>query len=63
VVITDLFDPTIAFEIVTIGGVWNSLANLRQQYQKAVQAIAPAATVIWPHHEPAYGAGLMALFD
>jgi N-acetylglucosamine kinase-like BadF-type ATPase len=60
VVITDLFDPTIAFEIVTIGGVWNSLANLRQQYETAIKAIAPAATVMLPRHEPAYGAGLLA---
>lgn len=59
VVIKDLFNPTEAFEIVTIGGVWNSLSQLRQQFKVAL-AIAPAATVIWPRHEPAYGAGLLA---
>ncbi|MGB3535467.1 MAG: BadF/BadG/BcrA/BcrD ATPase family protein [Microcoleaceae cyanobacterium] len=61
VVITDLFNPTEAFEIVTIGGVWNSLANLRQRFEQKISAIAPSATVIWPRHQPAYGAGLLAL--
>ncbi len=61
VVITDLFNPTEAFEIVTIGGVWNSLSQLRQQFEQAISAVAPSATVIWPRHEPAYGAGLLAL--
>jgi N-acetylglucosamine kinase len=61
VVMIDLFNPTEAFEIVTIGGVWKSLSQLRQQYSAEIHAIAPAATVIWPRHEPAYGAGLLAL--
>lgn len=61
VVMIDLFDPTETFEIVTIGGVWKSISQLRQQFEIAIEAIAPDATVIWPRYQPAYGAGLLAI--
>ena len=61
VAISGLFDKTEAYEIVTIGGVWEGTANLRGKFADYISAIAPFATVIWPRHEPACGAGLLAL--
>ncbi|NJM60069.1 MAG: ATPase [Oscillatoriales cyanobacterium RU_3_3] len=59
--ISALFDRTAEFEIVIIGGVWNGEANCRDRFASAMVAIAPNATVILPRHEPAFGAGLLAL--
>lgn len=56
-----LFKPDEAFEVVTMGGVWQSLANVRGRFITALTEIVPSATVIWARHEPAYGAGLLAL--
>ncbi|OCQ94405.1 ATPase [Oscillatoriales cyanobacterium USR001] len=61
VAISELFDPLETFEIVTIGGVWQGAANLRDRFQASISKIYPLAQVIWPRHEPAYGAGLLAL--
>ncbi|MDF0557005.1 BadF/BadG/BcrA/BcrD ATPase family protein [Kamptonema sp. UHCC 0994] len=61
VAISALFDKTEAYEIVTIGGAWEGTANLRGKFENYISAIAPLATVIWPRHEPASGAGLLAL--
>jgi len=61
VAISELFDCAETLEIVTIGGVWQSAANLRNQFEVAMSEISPLAQVIWPRHEPAYGAGLLAL--
>lgn len=60
VVISALFNPEEAFEVVTMGGVWRG-ASLRSRFEATLGAIAPKATVIWPRYEPAYGAALLAL--
>ena len=59
--ISALFDRTEEFEIAIIGGVWGSEANCRGRFETAISAIAPSAKVILPRHEPAFGAGLLAL--
>ncbi|NJK68460.1 MAG: ATPase [Richelia sp. CSU_2_1] len=59
--ISALFDRKEEFEIVIIGGVWGSEANCRGRFEATISAIAPSAKVILPRHEPAFGAGLLAL--
>lgn len=59
--ISGLFNPTEEFEIVTIGGVWDGETNCRGRFETAITAIAPASKLIFPRHEPAFGAGLLAL--
>ncbi len=61
IAISELFSQTEEFEIVTIGGVWNGAANCRGRFASQIGAIAPNAKVILPRHEPAFGAGLLAL--
>jgi len=61
VAINHLFEPTESFEIVVMGGVWQGLANFRRQFEAEINAIAPLANIISPRHQPAYGAGLLAL--
>lgn len=59
--ISALFSQTAEFEIVIIGGVWNGEANCRDRFASAIATFAPNAQVILPKHEPAFGAGLLAL--
>ncbi len=59
--ISGLFSHREDFEIVIIGGVWGGEANCRERFEAAISAIAPNAKVISPRHEPAFGAGLLAL--
>ncbi|MDJ0556657.1 MAG: BadF/BadG/BcrA/BcrD ATPase family protein [Microcoleaceae cyanobacterium MO_207.B10] len=61
VVISALFQPHESFEVVTIGSVWNSMNNFQGKFETSIRAIAPAAKVIWPRHQPAYGAAILAL--
>ena len=61
VVSAALFHPDEAFEIVTMGGVWHGEANFRGRFERRIEAIAPSARIIWPRHQPAYGAGILAL--
>lgn len=56
----DLFQPHEVFEVVTLGGAWQS-AYLRQTFVTAATAIFPNAKVIEPRHEAAYGAALRVL--
>lgn len=56
-----LFDTDEVFEIVTIGGVWRSVGKMRDRFDEAMVACSAGARVIWPRHEPAYGAGLFVL--
>ena len=60
-VIEELFLPEEAFDIVTAGGAWGGMSGMRDRFVAAMEAIAPSARVIWPRHEPAYGAALLAL--
>lgn len=61
VAIASLFEPQASFKIVTMGGVWQGMTHLRYQFIEEIYAIAPAAEVIWPRYEPAFGAGLLGL--
>lgn len=61
IVISALFESRETFEVVTIGSVWNSMTNFRGKFETSIIAIAPAAKVIWPRHQPVYGAGILAL--
>lgn len=47
-------------EIVTLGGVWAGTANIRDRFEQEITRQYPQAKVIWPLHEPAYGAGILA---
>lgn len=58
-VIAALFEPDESFEVVTIGGVWRGC--VRSRFEMALKSLAPAAQVIMPRSEPAYGAALLAL--
>ena len=60
-VMEELFLPEEAFDVVTAGGAWKGVAGMRDRFVAAMEAIAPSARVIWPRHEPAYGAALLAL--
>lgn len=55
-----LFQPDEPFEVVTLGGAWQS-AYLRQTFITSFTAIFTNARVIEPRHEAAYGAGLMVM--
>jgi N-acetylglucosamine kinase len=59
--ISELFNQTEEFEIALIGGMWGGEGNCRDRFETAISAIAPWAKVISPRHEPAFGAGLLAL--
>ncbi|NET40408.1 N-acetylglucosamine kinase [Okeania sp. SIO2B3] len=61
IVISTLFQPHETFEVVTIGNVWKSMINFRGQFEDSIIAVAPAAKIIWPRNQPAYGAGILAL--
>ncbi|NEQ39432.1 MAG: ATPase [Okeania sp. SIO3I5] len=61
IVISTLFQPHETFEVVTIGSVWNSLIDFRSRFEDSIGAIAPTAQVIWPRHQPVYGAAILAL--
>jgi N-acetylglucosamine kinase len=56
-----VFNPSEVVEIVTTGGVWQAQCNLRDKFVKYITHKYPLAKVIYPRHEPAYGAGLLAL--
>ncbi|HEY9726831.1 MAG TPA: BadF/BadG/BcrA/BcrD ATPase family protein [Chroococcales cyanobacterium] len=61
VAIDALFTPTEVFEVVTAGSVWNGLSKIRDRFEASLVRQKPTAKVIFPRHEPAYGAGLLAL--
>ncbi len=56
-----LFTPDQAFEVVTIGGVWRSVCHLGDRFRDSLRTHFPRVQVLSPRHEPAYGAGLLAL--
>ena len=61
VAIADLFNPGDFCEIVTVGGIWRGWSNLRSEFITGINAIAPQAEIVWPRHEPALGAALLAM--
>ncbi|BCL36298.1 N-acetylglucosamine kinase [Nostoc sp. MS1] len=60
-VIEDIFSPDSALEIVTTGSVWQGRCNIHERFTSAMVDKFPQVKVIFPRHEPAYGAGLLAL--
>lgn len=47
-------------EIVTTGSVWRSECKIHERFSKLIVNQYPQARIIFPRHEPAYGAGLLA---
>ena len=60
-VIEHIFDPRKVVEIVTTGSVWQGKCKFPERFVKSITHQYPLAKVIYPRHEPAYGAGLLAL--
>lgn len=61
VVSSGLFTSQEEFEIVTMGGIWHGQSHFRGRFETRMEAIAPSGKVIWPRHQPASGAALLAL--
>ena len=57
-VVRTLFDSQ-EVEVATVGSVWQ-MSGFRESFTEAMRSL-PATKVITPRHEPAYGAGLLAL--
>ncbi|GAB1542829.1 N-acetylglucosamine kinase [Scytonema sp. NUACC21] len=60
-VIDAIFSPKELFEVVTTGSVWKGKSKIREKFARSIRTMFPTARVIFPRHEPAYGAGLLAL--
>ncbi|MDJ0796320.1 MAG: BadF/BadG/BcrA/BcrD ATPase family protein [Calothrix sp. MO_167.B12] len=60
-VINRIFDQSQVVEVVTTGSVWQGKCKLRERFVKSIAHQFPLAKVIYPRHEPAYGAGMLAL--
>lgn len=56
-----LFQGESKFEIVTMGGVWSGIPLIRDRFEQQIVTRYPAAQITWPLHEPAYGAGILAI--
>ncbi|NEQ85922.1 MAG: ATPase [Moorea sp. SIO2I5] len=63
VVIESVFPPDSECEVVTTGSVWHGLSSIHQRFESSLVMLCPNAKVIWPRHEPAYGAGLLGLLS
>ena len=61
VVIDTLFSPTEIVEVVTTGSVWRNAKLMQEKFAIYLAQKKPLVQVILPRHEPAYGAGLLAL--
>ncbi len=61
VVIDTLFSPTEIVEVVTAGSVWRNAKLMQEKFAIYLAQKKPLVQVILPRHEPAYGAGLLAL--
>ena len=60
-VINHIFDLRQVVEVVTTGSVWQAKCKLRERFVTSITHQFPLAKVIYPRHEAAYGAGLLAL--
>ncbi|KAF3884773.1 MULTISPECIES: N-acetylglucosamine kinase [Nostocales] len=60
-VIDTIFSHRELFEVVTTGSVWLGKSKMRDKFAKSIRTMFPTAKVIFPRHEPACGAGLLAL--
>lgn len=61
VVIDAIFSSDEVFEVVTTGSVWHGQSKIRERFEALMVTRSPFAKVVFPRHEPAYGAGLLAL--
>ncbi|WP_413171521.1 N-acetylglucosamine kinase [Anabaena azotica] len=60
-VINHIFDSQQVVEIVTTGSIWLGKCGLRERFVNSLIDKYPLVNIIYPRHEPAYGAGLLAL--
>ena len=61
VVIDTLFSPTEVIEVVTTGSVWFNVKLMQEKFAVSFTQKKPLVKIVFPRHEPAYGAGLLAL--
>ncbi|HEY9667227.1 MAG TPA: BadF/BadG/BcrA/BcrD ATPase family protein [Coleofasciculaceae cyanobacterium] len=59
--INALFVPSDIVEVVTTGRVWQGCPLIRDKFVASLTEKKHLASVIFPRHEPVYGAGLLAL--
>lgn len=55
-----IFSAQESVRIVTLGSVWKSQYEVRARFEALVKDL-PLTTVVFPQHEPSYGAALLAL--
>lgn len=60
-VVQEIFTPDSAVEIVTTGSVWRARCKVHERFTTSMMKMFPQVKVTFPQHEPAYGAGLLAL--
>lgn len=60
-VIEAIFTSDSAIEVVTTGSVWKSRCKMQEKFTASLAQKFPRVKVRFPRHEPAYGAGLLAL--
>jgi len=60
-VVNTIFSPDSALEVVTTGSVWRGKSQIHERFTTAIVNQFPQVKVIFPHYEPAYGAGFLAL--
>ncbi|ARV60067.1 ATPase [Nostocales cyanobacterium HT-58-2] len=60
-IIDAIFSHTERFQVVTTGSVWQGKSRIREIFATSILTLYPSAKVIFPRHEPAYGAALLAL--
>ncbi|MEH2206078.1 MAG: N-acetylglucosamine kinase [Nostoc sp.] len=60
-VIDAIFTTDSVLEVVTTGSVWRGRCKIHERFAASLIKKFPNVNVIFPRHEPAYGAGLLAL--
>ncbi|MCW5315295.1 ATPase [Nostoc sp. KVJ3] len=60
-VIDAIFNADSVLEVVTTGSVWQGRCKIQERFAASIVKIFPEVKVIFPRHEPAYGAALLAL--
>ncbi|OUL28106.1 ATPase [Nostoc sp. RF31YmG] len=60
-VIEKIFSDRPVLEVVTTGSVWQGKSKMHDRFTAFLAKKFPEVKVMFPKHEPAYGAGLLAL--
>ncbi|OUL33090.1 ATPase [Nostoc sp. T09] len=60
-VIEQIFSDRPVLEVVTTGSVWQGKSKMHDRFTASLVKKFPEVKVMFPKHEPAYGAGLLAL--